>query len=44
MYANGMATHWGGAVIRTTHVTGLLTDVGLLLGRLYTDWEVFVSR
>merc|ERR1712151_184982 len=31
---NGMATHWGGAVVRTTHVTGLFTDVGLLLGRL----------
>jgi len=31
---NGMATIWGGAVIRTTHVTGLVTDVGLLLGRL----------
>lgn len=31
---NGMATHWGGAVIRTTHVTGLFTDVGLLIGRL----------
>ena len=31
---NGLATHWGGAVIRTTHVTGLFTDVGLLLGRL----------
>jgi len=31
---NGMATTWGGAVIRTTHVTGLFTDVGLLLGRL----------
>mmetsp|Transcript_60914 Transcript_60914/g.108301 ORF Transcript_60914/g.108301 Transcript_60914/m.108301 type:complete len:449 (+) Transcript_60914:99-1445(+) len=31
---NGLATSWGGAVIRTTHVTGLLTDVGLLLGRV----------
>eukprot|EP00927_Polykrikos_kofoidii_P061001 TRINITY_DN55896_c0_g1_i1.p1 TRINITY_DN55896_c0_g1~~TRINITY_DN55896_c0_g1_i1.p1 ORF type:complete len:473 (+),score=85.14 TRINITY_DN55896_c0_g1_i1:73-1491(+) len=31
---NGMATHWGGAVIRTTHVTGLFTDVGLLIGRV----------
>lgn len=31
---NGLATHWGGAVLRTTHVTGLFTDVGLLLGRL----------
>jgi len=31
---NGMATHWGGAVVRTTHVTGLFTDVGLVFGRL----------
>lgn len=36
---NGLATHWGGAmghraVTRTTHVTGLFTDVGLLVGRL----------
>jgi uncharacterized membrane protein YoaK (UPF0700 family) len=31
---NGLATHWGGAVVRTTHVTGLFTDVGLLAGRL----------
>lgn len=29
-----MATHWGGAVVRTTHVTGLFTDVGLLCGKL----------
>ncbi|CAK0870393.1 unnamed protein product [Prorocentrum cordatum] len=31
---NGMASFWGGAVVRTTHVTGLFTDVGLLIGRL----------
>lgn len=31
---NALTTHWGGAVTRTTHVTGLFTDVGLLLGRL----------
>jgi len=31
---NGMATIWSGAVVRTTHVTGLLTDVGLIMGRL----------
>jgi uncharacterized membrane protein YoaK (UPF0700 family) len=31
---NGMATSWSGAIVRTTHVTGLLTDVGLLLGRI----------
>jgi len=30
---NGMATSYSGAVIRTTHVTGLATDVGLILGR-----------
>jgi uncharacterized membrane protein YoaK (UPF0700 family) len=31
---NAMCTHWGGAVVRTTHVTGLFTDVGLLMGRM----------
>jgi len=31
---NGMATMWSGAIVRTTHVTGLVTDVGLLLGRI----------
>merc|ERR1719272_133898 len=31
---NGMATSYSGAVIRTTHVTGIATDVGLLLGRM----------
>eukprot|EP00927_Polykrikos_kofoidii_P031157 TRINITY_DN26822_c0_g1_i3.p1 TRINITY_DN26822_c0_g1~~TRINITY_DN26822_c0_g1_i3.p1 ORF type:complete len:373 (+),score=77.10 TRINITY_DN26822_c0_g1_i3:278-1396(+) len=31
---NGMTTNWGGAVCRTTHLTGLFTDVGMLLGRL----------
>jgi len=30
---NGMATSYSGAVIRTTHVTGLCTDVGLIIGR-----------
>merc|ERR1712048_495235 len=31
---NGMCTMHFGAVVRTTHVTGLVTDVGLLIGRL----------
>eukprot|EP00930_Biecheleria_cincta_P082873 TRINITY_DN72516_c0_g1_i1.p1 TRINITY_DN72516_c0_g1~~TRINITY_DN72516_c0_g1_i1.p1 ORF type:complete len:421 (-),score=65.46 TRINITY_DN72516_c0_g1_i1:82-1344(-) len=31
---NGLCTEWGGATIRTTHATGLLTDVGLLMGRI----------
>lgn len=29
---NGMATNYSGAVIRTTHVTGIITDLGLALG------------
>lgn len=31
---NGMCTMHFGAVVRTTHVTGLVTDVGLLIGRI----------
>jgi uncharacterized membrane protein YoaK (UPF0700 family) len=33
---NGIFTLFSGAVMRTTHVTGILTDLGLLLGRLST--------
>ena len=29
---NAMATSYSGAVLRTTHVTGMCTDVGVLLG------------
>lgn len=29
---NGMTTFFSGAIIRTTHVTGTLTDIGLLTG------------
>jgi len=32
---NGMATSYSGAVIRTTHVTGIATDVGLIVGRVF---------
>jgi uncharacterized membrane protein YoaK (UPF0700 family) len=31
---NGMATSYSSAVIRTTHVTGIATDIGLLMGRM----------
>ena len=31
---NGILTTYTGAVLRTTHVTGILTDIGLLSGRL----------
>lgn len=30
---NAMATSFSGAIIRTTHVSGLFTDLGLMLGR-----------
>ncbi len=30
---NGMCTTFSGAVIRTTHVTGIITDIGLILGQ-----------
>lgn len=30
---NGMAASWYGLVIRTTHVTGIVTDLGALIGR-----------
>jgi len=33
---NGMATSYSGAVIRTTHMTGLATDIGLLIAKLLT--------
>lgn len=29
---NSLFTNFSGAVVRTTHVTGLMTDIGLILG------------
>lgn len=29
---NALATHYSGAIVRTTHVTGIFTDLGLMLG------------
>ena len=31
---NGMASSYYGLIVRTTHVTGILTDIGVLLGAL----------
>lgn len=40
---NGMATSYSGAVIRTTHVTGVITDLGIAIGLtargLKADWR-----
>ncbi len=30
---NALATNYSGAVVRTTHLTGIFTDLGLMLGR-----------
>ncbi|RRJ97529.1 DUF1275 domain-containing protein [Opitutaceae bacterium TAV4] len=31
---NGMATTYSGAIVRTTHMTGIVTDLGIALGHL----------
>jgi len=31
---NGLATAYSGAIIRTTHVTGIFTDIGIMFGSL----------
>ncbi|WP_158277616.1 YoaK family protein [Opitutus sp. ER46] len=40
---NGMATSYSGAVIRTTHMTGIVTDLGIAIGLtargLKADWR-----
>lgn len=30
---NAMTTTWSGAIIRTTHITGMLTDLGIFMGQ-----------
>lgn len=37
---NGMASTYGGLIVRTTHVTGIATDIGFLLGRWITRRDV----
>jgi uncharacterized membrane protein YoaK (UPF0700 family) len=37
---NGMVSAYSGAVIRTTHVTGIFTDIGIYLGHLLRGMEV----
>jgi uncharacterized membrane protein YoaK (UPF0700 family) len=40
---NALATTYSGAVIRTTHLTGIFTDLGLMLGEAFRG-EVFDKR
>jgi uncharacterized membrane protein YoaK (UPF0700 family) len=41
---NAMATHYSGAVIRTTHMTGVITDVGIAIGLKLRGVEIDVRR
>lgn len=40
---NGMAASYSGAIVRTTHMTGIFTDLGILIGHLIrgasVDWR-----
>jgi uncharacterized membrane protein YoaK (UPF0700 family) len=41
---NGMVSAYSGAVIRTTHVTGIFTDLGISLGHLLRGLPVDILR
>lgn len=46
-FQNAMATHYRGIILRTTHITGLMTDVGshlgmLLRGHQIAPWKIVV--
>lgn len=41
---NALVTSYSGAVVRTTHVTGLVTDLGLMLGRTMRGEEIDAGR
>jgi uncharacterized membrane protein YoaK (UPF0700 family) len=41
---NGMVSAYSGAIIRTTHVTGIFTDLGIYLGHLLRGLPVDMLR
>lgn len=46
-FQNALATHYRGMILRTTHITGLLTDLGTnigmkLKGHSIANWKIFV--
>lgn len=41
---NGMVSTYSGAVLRTTHVSGLFTDIGIFLGQLLAGLKVDTRR
>ncbi|MCA9322512.1 MAG: DUF1275 domain-containing protein [Planctomycetes bacterium] len=47
-FQNGLATHYRGLVLRTTHITGILTDIGQLLGlrlagHAVDTWKILIQ-
>ncbi|MDI9246181.1 YoaK family protein [Marinobacter sp. CHS3-4] len=40
---NAMATTYSGAIVRTTHLTGIFTDLGIMLGKVFRG-EAFEKR
>ncbi|MDB4941419.1 MAG: putative transrane protein [Labilithrix sp.] len=40
---NGLITHLSGAVVRTTHLTGVVTDLGIEAARWFRYWRHSVS-
>jgi len=41
---NAMATTYSGTILRTTHVTGILTDLGITLGRFFGGLGLDIRR
>ncbi|EHQ07618.1 YoaK family protein [Leptonema illini] len=41
---NAMATSYSGAVVRTTHMTGIITDLGILIGQMLRNRKVPLLR
>ncbi len=41
---NAMATHYSGAIIRTTHMTGIITDLGIAMGLKLTGISIDARR
>ncbi len=37
---NAMATTYSGAIIRTTHLTGFITDFGVAVGHMLRGWKI----
>jgi len=41
---NSLVTRLSGAVVRTTHMTGVMTDLGIEAARWFRFWRAHISR